>query len=96
MTRWFNKSALAFANYVHHCGSTRHWEEFVWAGTLPPNVDVLNHDHVVQRYQRTGTTDFQKAASRSANAFVNGKLSANLDFGIELNLGLAHHYNLLR
>jgi predicted ABC-type ATPase len=58
--------------------------------------EILNHDKLTLYYKKRGELDYENLSNLKANRFIQEKFSLNLDFGVELNLGLENHYDLIR
>ena len=58
--------------------------------------EVLNHDKLTLYYKNKGQIDYENLSNLKANSFIQEKFLLNLDFGVELNLGLENHYELIR
>lgn len=63
---------------------------------LPKKTKVLNHDDLVNKYRGSESpSEIDDLANDKANNFIMENLREGNSFGIELNLGFYHHYNLL-
>ncbi|MGE8293104.1 MAG: hypothetical protein ACN6ON_15540 [Sphingobacterium sp.] len=59
---------------------------------IPEGIKILDPDLTVQRYRELGVMNGYKRFEK----MLQDKLLANLDFAIEINLGLKKHFDLLR
>jgi predicted ABC-type ATPase len=59
------------------------------------DLPVLNHDHIKADYKRQQIPDYGPKSNVKAWEFIKEKAKSGVDFGIELNLGFVHHYDLL-
>lgn len=58
--------------------------------------EILNHDKLTLYYKNKGQVDYEDLSNLKANSFIQEKFLLNSDFGVELNLGLENHYDLIR
>ena len=63
---------------------------------LPPTIEILNHDNLQLYFKQKSVINYEELSNLKANEFILKQLELNNDFGVELNLGLDNHYELLR
>ena len=63
---------------------------------LQSSGEILNHDKLNLYYKNKGIQNYEELSNLKANNFIQEQLLLNINFGVELNLGLESHYDFIR